>query len=102
MPWTEYFCHFDNFPNSSEDFEFGMLALVTVVGLVLVLLQQSKNDVAAILGLRRWLPSILNKVAAVLTERLCARGDLRRLIGTFLSPPGLDAGVRTYNIPIRI
>jgi hypothetical protein len=37
-PWTEYYWHFDNFLHGGQDFEFGLLATITVFCLVLVLL----------------------------------------------------------------
>jgi hypothetical protein len=54
-PWTEYYWHFDNFLHGGQDFEFGLLATITVFCLVLVLLQHSKQGVALWFALRRWL-----------------------------------------------
>jgi hypothetical protein len=42
-PWTEYYWDFDNFLHGGQDFEFGLLATITVFCLVLVLLQHSKQ-----------------------------------------------------------
>jgi hypothetical protein len=54
-PLTEYYWNFDNFLHGGQDFEFGLLATVTVLCLVLVLLQHSKQGVTLWFALRRWL-----------------------------------------------
>ena len=57
-PWTEYYWHFDNFLHGGEDFEFGLLATITVFCLVLVLLQQSRQAITFWFALRRWLSAL--------------------------------------------
>jgi hypothetical protein len=58
MPWTEYFWHFDGFLHGGQDFELGILALLTIFSLVLVLLQQRRQNIALLLIVRRWLSLI--------------------------------------------
>lgn len=58
-PWTEYYWDFDNFLHGGQDFEFGLLATITVLCLVLVLLQQSKQGVKFWFALREWLSVFL-------------------------------------------
>ena len=58
MPWTEYFWHFDGFLHGGQDFELGLLSLLTIFSLVLVLLQQRRQNVALLLTVRRW-PSLV-------------------------------------------
>ena len=55
MPWTEYFCQFDRFLRGGQDLELGLLALLTIFSLVLVLLQQRRQDVTLLLTVRRLL-----------------------------------------------
>ena len=55
MPWTEYFWHVDGFLHGGQDFELGLLSLLTILSLVLVLLQQRRQNVALLLTIRRWL-----------------------------------------------
>ena len=60
-PWTEYYWHFDNFLHGGRDFEFGILSTIMLFCLVLVLVQHSKQGVAVLLALRRWLPVIFQR-----------------------------------------
>jgi hypothetical protein len=55
MPWTEYSWHFDRFPCGGTDFELGLLSLLAIFLLVLVLLQQRRQNVALLLTVRRCL-----------------------------------------------
>lgn len=58
MPWTEYFWQFDRFPRGGQDFEVDLLCLLTIFLLVLVLLQQRRQNVAIFLTVRKWLSFI--------------------------------------------
>jgi hypothetical protein len=62
IPWSESFCHFDQFLRGGQDFELGLLAFATLLCLVLVLLQQGGQGVRLLLGMQRWL-SYVAKVA---------------------------------------
>lgn len=54
MPWTEYFWRFDKFLRGGQDFELGILALITFLCLVLVLAQRMKRDVTRLLTVRQF------------------------------------------------
>lgn len=54
MPWTEYFWRFDKFLRGGQDFELGLLALITFLCLVLVLAQRMKQNVARLLAVRQF------------------------------------------------
>lgn len=55
MPWTEYFCQLDKFLRGGQDCELGLLCLLTTLSLVLVLLNQRRQNVVLLLTVRRWL-----------------------------------------------
>jgi hypothetical protein len=54
MPWTEYFWRFDKFLRGGQDFELGILALITFLCLVLVLAQRMKRDMTRLLAVRQF------------------------------------------------
>ena len=60
MPWTEYFWRFDKFLRGGQDFELGLLALITFLCLVLVLAQRMKQNVARLLAVRQFFFFFLN------------------------------------------
>jgi hypothetical protein len=96
MPWTEYFWQFDGFLRGGQDFELGLLALLTTFSLVLVLLQQRRQIIALLLAVRRWL-SLLFEDSALLTVtkawHLSAHSDAAPLSSSTLS---------RYNLPIQV
>ena len=55
MPITERFWDFDHFLRGGQDFEFGFLALLVVLCLVLLLAQNANQQCSLVLSLRRWL-----------------------------------------------
>ena len=60
MPWTEHFWHFDGFLVSGQDFEFGLLALASILSLVLVLSKHREQSVTYFLAVLGWLSSIFH------------------------------------------
>jgi len=96
MPWTEYFYHFDKFPYAGQDFELGMLAVATVVGLILVLLQHGKDGVLFFLAMKRWLSSAMRKSYVLLPDRNSF------VVPASYRPPNGHAALVMYNVPIRI
>jgi small-conductance mechanosensitive channel len=96
MPWTEYFWQFDRFLFGGQDFELGLLSLLTIFSLVLVLLQQRRQNVALLLTVRRWLSRVFEDPdpRAVATPcSLIAHSDVVSLSSSALS---------RYNLPIQI
>jgi small-conductance mechanosensitive channel len=96
MPWTEYFWQFDKFLRGGQDFELGLLSLLTIFSLVLVLLQQRRQNVALLLAVRRWLSLIFEdddpRAAANPCSSIAHAGDL---------PLSSRASCR-YNLPMQI
>jgi len=93
MPWTEYFWQFDRFLRGGQDFELGLLSLLTIFSLVLVLRRQ---NVALLLTVRRWLSRVFEDrdPRAVATPcSLIAHSDVVSLSSSALS---------RYNLPIQI
>ena len=96
MPWTEYFWQFDRFLYGGQDFELGLLSLLTIFSLVLVLRQQRQQDVALLLIVRRWL--------SLLFEKPCPRAVANACSLTAHSdavPLSSHARCR-YNLPLQI
>jgi hypothetical protein len=60
-PWTEYLWHFDNFLHGGQDMELGLLSLLTILCLVLVLLQDSKQRVKSMVVIRQWRSSVFDQ-----------------------------------------
>lgn len=95
-PWTEYYWHFDNFLHGGQDFEFGLLATITVFCLVLVLLHHSKQGVTSWFALRRWL-SVLVQHPDPASPKLSLRS-----IMAFHAVPLPDPISGVYDLPLRI
>ena len=78
MPWTEYFSHLDRFLRGGQDRELGLLAILTIFSLVLVLLQQRRQNIALLLIVRRWLSLVFEAAlpkAVPIARSLIARSD---------------------------
>jgi hypothetical protein len=96
MPLTEYFWQFDGFLDSGQDFELGLLALLTIFSLVLVLLQQRRQNVALLLIVRRWLSLVFEDPGPRAVANACsltAHSDPAPLSSRALS---------RYNLPIQV
>jgi hypothetical protein len=96
MPWTEYFWHFDGFLHGGQDFELGILSVLTIFSLVLVLLQQRRQDVALLLIVQRWLSLIFEDpgpLAVANASRLRMHSDIPSLSSYALSQ---------CNLPLRV
>lgn len=95
-PWTEYYWDFDNFLHGGQDFEFGLLATITVLCLVLVLLQHSKQGVTFWFALRRWLSVYLPP-----PDLASLRFSFRLVMASYAVPlPDPKSGL--YDLPLRI
>jgi hypothetical protein len=50
-PWTEYFWDFDHFVQGGQDFELGLLSVLTVLSLVLVVWWHAKKRLSSIVSI---------------------------------------------------
>jgi hypothetical protein len=94
MPWTEYFWQFDGFLQGGQDFELGLLSLLTIFSLVLVLLQQRRQNVALLLTVRRWLSLVFEDPGPRIVANACS-----------LSADAVPLSSRAlcrYNLPIQV
>lgn len=96
MPWTEYFWHFDGFLHGGQDFELGILSLLTIFSLVLVLLQQRRQSVALLLIVRRWLSNIFEDPG----PRAVANTQSLRMYSDIAAPS--SCARCQYNFPLRV
>jgi hypothetical protein len=96
MPWTEYFCQFDRFLRGGQDLELGLLSLLSIFSLVLVLLQQRRQNVALLLTVRKWLSLVFqdgDPRAGSNTYSLIAHSD---------AVPFFSSALCRYSLPIQI
>jgi len=96
MPLTEYLWHFDQFMRGGQDFEFGLLSMMTFLCLILVLLQHGRLSISCLMGLRRWLVVIFRQADPG------APGSLLGLITPSHAVPLPSAALRLYNLPLQI
>ena len=96
MPLTEYFWQFDRFLRGGQDFELGLLSLLTIFSLVLVLLQQRRQDLALLLNLRRWLSLIFEDPGPRTVANACS------LIARSDALPLSSSALCRYNLPIQV
>ena len=96
MPWTEYFCQLDRFLRGGQDCELGLLALLTIFSLVLVLLNQRRQNVTLLLAVRRWLSPAFedpNPRAVAIAWRLIAHSD---------AVSQSSSALCRYNLPLQV
>jgi hypothetical protein len=96
MPWTEYFCQLDRFLRGGQDCELGLLALLTIFSLVLVLLQQRRQNVTLLLTVRRWLSLVFEDGDPSAVAKACiltAHSD---------AVPLSSRALCRYNLPIQV
>ena len=96
MPWTEYFWQFDGFLHGGQDFELGLLSLLTIFSLVLVLLQQRWQNVALLLTVRRWLSLVFEGADPRVVTNAC-----NLIADSDVVFPSSRALCR-YNLPIQV
>jgi hypothetical protein len=98
MPLTEYFWQFDGFLHGGQDFELGLLSLLTIFSLVLVLLQQRRQNVALLLRVRsrRWLSLLFADRGPRAVENACS------LIAHSAPAPLSSCALCRYNLPIQV
>jgi hypothetical protein len=94
MPWTEAHWHFDGFLRGGEDFELGLLALITIFSLLIVLSRHRKQRVDFLFAIAQMLAfSLKSRAAAALKRVGIAVSDVR---------PEIWTAPATYNLPIQI
>jgi hypothetical protein len=96
MPWTEYFWQFDGFLRGGQDFELGLLSLLTILSLVLVLLQQRRQNVALLLTVRRWLSLVFEDPGPQAVANACS------LTAHSDAVPLSSRPLCRYNLPIQV
>jgi hypothetical protein len=96
MPLTEYFWQFDRFLRGGQDFELGLLSVLTVFSLVLVLLQQRRQNVALLLTVRRWLSLLFADADSRAVANVCT------LIAHSDAVPPSSRALCRYNLPIQV
>jgi hypothetical protein len=96
MPWTEYFWQFDRFLRGGQDFELGLLSLLTIFSLVLVLLQQRRQNVTLLLTVRRWLSLVFEDAVPRAVAKACS------LTAHSDAVPLSNRALCRYNLPIQV
>jgi hypothetical protein len=96
MPWTEYFWQFDRFLRGGQDFELGLLSLLTIFSLVLVLLQQRRQNVTLLLTVRRWLSLVFEDGDPRAVAKACS------LTAHSDAVPLSSRALCRYNLPIQV
>ena len=96
MPWTEHFWQFDRFLRGGQDFELGLLAVLTIFSLVLVLLQKCRQNVALLLTIRKRLSLIFEGA----DPRVVA--NARSLLAHCDATPLYTQALCRYNTPIQV
>ena len=96
MPWTEYFWQFDGFLHGGQDFELGLLSVLTIFSLVLVLLQQRRRNVALLLTVRRWLSLVFEDPSPRIVANACGLNAHSDAV------PLSSRALCQYNLPIQV
>jgi hypothetical protein len=96
MPLTEHLWTFDGFICSGQDFEFGVLSVVTLLCLILVVSQHRKQGVAFLLAARRWVSSAFKQPDLV---RFSLRKKLVIITNRVLPE---SSGLNRYTLPLQI
>ena len=96
MPVTNYFWQFDRFLRGGQDFELGLLSLITILSMVLVLLRQRRQDVALLFRIQRWLSF------GFMDATPPARAGACSLVVDLHAPLPLSLSLCRYNLPIQV
>lgn len=96
MPWTEHFCQLDKFLRGGQDCELGLLALLTIFSLVLVLLQQRRQNITLLLTVRRRLSLFFEDGAPRAIAKACS------LTAHSDATPLSTQAICRYNLPIQV
>ncbi len=94
MPVTERFWDFDHFLRGGQDFEFGFLALLVVLCLVLLLAQNANIECSLLLALRRWLRFIFPPAAGLDT--------VTTFHAVLEDQPISRLSIRLYTLPLQV
>lgn len=96
MPWTEYFCHFDQFLRGGQDLEIGLLTVASFLCLALVLLEHGRTGVTLLLRVCRWMTAIVPRPTPGLP------GSLLGLIAAAHAAPLPSPALALYSLPIQV
>jgi hypothetical protein len=95
-PLTEYYWHFDKFLSGGQDFEFGLLSIISICCLVIVLMKHGRSIVASILMLRRRLKPLPCSQASFMARQA------RIVRAVAESEPRPDPVLSLYTLPIQV
>jgi len=95
MPLTQHFWTWDHFLRGGQDFESGMLVIVSILCLAVLLSQLCKKDVDLFFIVRRLLDSMRN-------PRELAGMPLKRASFFFPITESDGAAIGVYNHPLKI
>jgi hypothetical protein len=95
-PWTEGYRLLDNFPHG-QDSELSLLALLTFLGLVLLLARACTRNVCTLLNVGSWLSSVFQTFFCMLADPPAAAALPLRHI-----PPLGRVSAGSFNIPLQI
>jgi hypothetical protein len=95
-PLTDYYWHFDKFLTGGQDFEFGLLSVMSICCLVIVLMKHGKTIVASILMLRQRLDPLPCSQASFMARQA------RIVLAVLQSEPRPDPVVAYYSLPIQV
>ena len=96
MPLTEYLWHFDHFLQGGQDFELGLLSVMTFLCLTLVLFQHGRRSVSFLMALRRWSARIFR------ASDPGTPGSLLGLINGLHAVPRPSPALDLYTLPLQI
>lgn len=95
-PLTDYYWHFDKFLTGGQDFEFGLLSIISICCLVIVLMKHGKSIVASILMLRQRLKPLPCSQASFMARQA------RIVRAVAESEPRPDPVLSLYTLPIQV
>lgn len=97
MPWTAWFWSFDNFLHGGQDFELGLLAVLSIFCLLIVLLQRRRAELTIALALDRWLTSLFANTRHAVLSFLVAMDFV-----AFCCCAAFKLLPRVYATPLRV
>jgi hypothetical protein len=96
MPFTEHFWTFDRLGRGGQDFELGVLAFISLLGLILLLARHTRQGVSVVFSLKRWRSLIFEQMKFRLP--ILGRYDLSMSLCRASGSSSLD----TLQIQLRI
>ena len=102
MPWTEHLWHFDGLLVTGQDFEFGLLALASILSLVLVLSKHRAQTMTSFLAVLGWLSSNFQNAVKSAQNNWYAQTAATALPFRLNIPLLSSPALRIYNLPIQV